>query len=135
MTTLRGLMLVAALSLAPALHAQSCSGGPDGGADATGNQCNATGISSDARDPALGLRDQGLVDYERGNYDAAVKWFRRAADQGDVRSAVMIVLMHRHNLQLYGGRVPVSDDEARKWADVIARAAQAQLAGDARLPR
>lgn len=31
---------VVALAAAPILHAQQCSGGADGGMDATGNQCN-----------------------------------------------------------------------------------------------
>ena len=134
MKMLRRLVGLAALGVAPALHAQTCSGGPDGGADATGHQCNASDSapSDDAlRDIALAFRDQGLIDYERGNYDAAITWFRRAADHGDVRSAVMIVLMHRHNVQLYGGRVPVSNEEAKKWAGVVAKASQARIAVDA----
>lgn len=133
-------IVLAAIGIAPALQAQTCSGGPDGGMDATGHQCNASDVapivSVDATNPSwLALREQGLTDYERGNFDAAVKWFRRAAVEGDVPSAVMIVLMHRHNAQLYGGRVPVTDDEAKQWAAHIAKSAQAKVAADLRVPR
>ena len=140
MSTLRRWIVMAAMGIAPALQAQTCSGGPDGGMDATGHQCNPPDIALSSPVDAtrlswLALRDQGLADYERGNYDAAVKGFRRAAEQGDVSSAVMIVLMHRHNVQLYGGRVPVSDDEARHWAAHIAKSAEAKVAADMRVPR
>ena len=132
--------LITTLTIAPAAHAQTCSGGADGGMDATGHQCNARGSPSAASgdtfsEPWLALRQQGLTDYERGNFDAAVNWFRRAAGQGDVRSAVMIVLMHRHNAQLYGGRVPVTDDEARQWVAVIGKAASANVAVETVAPR
>lgn len=42
--------LAATLILAGDLHAQACSGGPDGGTDATGNQCSepAAGVTSAA---------------------------------------------------------------------------------------
>ena len=137
MRTVRTLILAAMLAaLAAPLHAQQCSGGPDGGADATGNQCNFTAGSLDLSSgvnhaPAVALRNQGLDDYERGHYDAALKFFRRAAQQGDLRSAEMIVLMHRHNAALYGGRVLVDTVEAKKWADVVARGAQATMAAGA----
>ncbi len=36
----RTICLVVALTAAGSLHAQNCSGGPDGGMDATGNQCS-----------------------------------------------------------------------------------------------
>lgn len=36
----RTIFLVVALTTAGSLHAQNCSGGPDGGMDATGNQCS-----------------------------------------------------------------------------------------------
>ena len=127
-------------ALAASLHAQQCSGGPDGGSDATGHQCNSPGAGFDRSTgndhaPAVTLRNQGLEDYERGHYDAAVRLFRRAAQQGDIRSAEMIVLMHRHNAQLYGGRVAVSEFEMKTWADVVARAAEAALASGARAQR
>ena len=35
--------LATAMAISPSLHAQSCSGGAQGGMDATGNQCNASG--------------------------------------------------------------------------------------------
>ena len=36
----RTIFLVVTLTTAGSLHAQNCSGGPDGGMDATGNQCS-----------------------------------------------------------------------------------------------
>ena len=136
----RILMLVPMLAIVTSLHAQQCSGGPDGGADAAGPQCNAPGGAFELSSgvdvaPAVALRNQGLDDYERGHYDAAVRLFRRAAELGDIRSAEMIVLMHRHNAQLYGGRVAVSAVEAKKWTDVVARATQATVAAGAQAQR
>lgn len=44
--------LVATIVLSQTLRAQSCSGGPDGGMDATGNQCNAhTSVIALAAEP------------------------------------------------------------------------------------
>ena len=132
-------VLVPLFVAAASLHAQQCSGGPDGGADATGHQCNLPGAFDQATAVgdalAVTLRNQGLEDYARGHYDAAVTLFRRAAQLGDIRSAEMIVLMHRFNAQLYGGGVAVSAAEAKTWADVVARAAQAALPSGARAQR
>ena len=140
MSALARWALVTALVIAPATHAQTCSGGADGGMDATGHQCSAGESTSAAwgdasSEPWLALRERGLTDYERGNFDAAVKGFRRAAEQGDMRSAVMIVLMHRYNGQLYGGRVLVTDDEARRWVAVIGKAASSSVAIETVAPR
>jgi len=43
MNTIYAFGLTAVIVFSPSLHAQSCSGGGDGGMDATGNQCNAPG--------------------------------------------------------------------------------------------
>jgi hypothetical protein len=40
MSQLHALITAAALVLAASAHAQDCSGGKDGGMDATGNECN-----------------------------------------------------------------------------------------------
>jgi len=40
MKQLHSLIAAAALAFAASAHAQNCSGGTDGGTDATGNQCN-----------------------------------------------------------------------------------------------
>ena len=58
--------LAATLILAGDLHAQACSGGPDGGTDASGNQCSepAAGVTSVAafdRMPALSTARPGSV--------------------------------------------------------------------------
>jgi hypothetical protein len=37
---IRAMLVAAAVVLSAAAHAQNCSGGPDGGTDATGNQCS-----------------------------------------------------------------------------------------------
>ena len=41
MNIVYSLALATAIVFSQSLHAQSCSGGIDGGMDATGNQCNA----------------------------------------------------------------------------------------------
>ena len=43
MNTIDAFGLATAIVFSQSLHAQSCSGGSDGGMDATGNQCNAPG--------------------------------------------------------------------------------------------
>lgn len=43
MNTIYAFGLATAIVFSQSLHAQSCSGGIDGGMDATGNQCNAPG--------------------------------------------------------------------------------------------
>jgi hypothetical protein len=135
------LMLGAAASPA---HAQECSGGPDGGMDATGSHCNSPAIASiddaspsraPADEDAVAIHNRGLAFYERGHYSAAVDLFRRAGERGDVRSAEMIVLMHRHNAKLYGGRVAITDIEAKRWAAVVARHAAASAATSAQKQR
>lgn len=40
MNTIRTMLVAAAVALAASAHAQNCSGGPEGGMDATGNQCS-----------------------------------------------------------------------------------------------
>lgn len=114
------LLLVPMLAFSVSSQAQECSGGADGGMDATGNQCNRPEVADDR----LVLRIQGLEAYTRGHYDAAVELFRRAAERGDLHSATIIVLMHRYNAQLYGGQVSVGAPEARHWGGVVARATQ-----------
>ena len=129
----RLLALLSTLAFAASPYAQECSGGPDGGTDATGHQCNSLAnplVRPPNVDlsPAIALRNQGLEDYQRGDYNAAVALFRRAAEQGDLRSAEMIVLMHRYNKLLYAGRVTIDAIEAKKWAGVLARTAQSTVA-------
>lgn len=51
MKTLRVLCLVSAFACAAA-NAQTCSGGADGGMDATGSQCSAPASGVDAAPPA-----------------------------------------------------------------------------------
>ena len=130
-STILGVLTVLAASAFA--HAQECSGGHDGGTDATGVQCNSPfpGLvprSGADTSPAIVLRNRGLAQYEQGDYNGALTLFRRAAEQGDTRSAEMIVLMHRYNRLLYGGRVAIDAVEAKRWAGVVARSPQSALA-------
>ena len=43
MSIIRAACLAAVILVSASLHAQNCSGGPEGGMDATGSQCNAPG--------------------------------------------------------------------------------------------
>ena len=120
------IVCMALCAFAVTTQAQECSGGSDGGADAAGSQCNRVFTPpEDAGD----LRRKAMDAYERGDYDATVQHLRRAAERGDVRAAELIVLMHRYNKALYGGRVSVGDAEAKHWAGIVARASAATLAG------
>ena len=144
MNAARLFALVLMLAVTASLRAQECSGGPDGGADATGNQCNnppiamiddASARTSAGSDDPVAVRKLGLEQYERGNYVAAVDLFRRAGERGDIRSAEMIVLMHRYNARLYGGRISISAAEAERWAAVIAKQEPSNVAVRVREPR
>jgi hypothetical protein len=137
-------VLVLTLAVTAPLRAQECAGGPDGGADATGHQCNnppiariddAPASTATNDDDPVAIRTRALEQYERGHYNAAVDLFRRAGERGDIRSAEMIVLMHRHKARLYGGRVAISDAEAKRWAAIVARKESANVASRAREQR
>lgn len=121
-------LFVLLLASSPSLRAQECSGGTDGGMDATGSQCNnppmalvdgaSTHPAASEADP-IALRNRGLELYERGQYSDAVDLFRRAGERGDRRSAEMIVLMHRFSAELFGGRTAISAAEANRWAVMV----------------
>jgi hypothetical protein len=54
---IRAMLVTAAVVLSASAHAQNCSGGPDGGMDATGNQCShsnpvAAGAATPRMNPA-----------------------------------------------------------------------------------
>ena len=123
-------LLVAACAVALLVNvgaqAQVCSGGPDGGMDATGNQCNQpdgawqAAAGSEAQ-PHPG-RVQGLAEYEAGHYVRAAQLFRVAAEQGDVRSAEMLTMMYRQGSRLYGNGFPADMQLAIYWARKAAAA-------------
>lgn len=46
MNAIRTMLVAAAFALAASAHAQDCSGGADGGMDATGNQCSRSNPSA-----------------------------------------------------------------------------------------
>jgi hypothetical protein len=56
---IRAMLVAAAVVLSASVHAQNCSGGPDGGMDATGNQCShpnpvAVSAATPSMKPAAG---------------------------------------------------------------------------------
>ena len=135
------LIAAAAVLLAASAQAHDCSGGNDGGMDATGNQCNeparvASGASAPAKVAWLSClslahaaetagaawRERGLVAYERGHDAEALAYFRRAAEAGDTQSAEIVALMYRFGPQLYPAGVPADAAEAAKWAAIAAEA-------------
>ena len=65
------------------------------------------------------LREQGLLEYDKGHYAAAVAHFQNAADAGDARSAEILSLMYRFGAQLYGDQVTA---DANKSAHYLATA-------------
>lgn len=81
------------------------------------------------------LRNQCLAEYERSDYQAAVALFRRTAEQRDLRSAEIIVLMHCYNKLLYAGRVAIDATKAMKWAGVLAGTEQSSAAARGQPPR
>ena len=101
-------------------HAQVCSGGPEGGMDATGNQCNqpngAGPLAAGAEVQPHPSRVEGLAEYEVGHYARAAELFRIAAEQGDVRSAEMLTMMYRQGSRLYGNGFPADMKQAIYWA-------------------
>jgi len=116
-------------------HAQVCSGGPDGGMDATGNQCNrpeGAGLyGAGAETPPHPSLAAGLVAYEAGHYAHAAELFRIAAEQGDVRSAEMLTMMYRQGSRLYGKGFPADMQLAIYWARKAATArTHVQFAGN-----
>ena len=114
--------LICALSMLAACtaNAQVCSGGAGGGMDATGNQCNepdrypeSASPAADAMHPA---RKAAIAAYESGHYAQAAELFRVAAEQGDVRSAEALALMHRFGSKMYGAGFATSPKLASYWA-------------------
>lgn len=80
-----------------------------------------------AADPSA-WRDEGLAQYEMGHYTAAAAAFRRAADDGDPRSAEILALMYRYGPRLYGDAFPADASEAARWAAVATQRRTAQAA-------
>lgn len=122
------LLFAAATVLAATAHAHDCTGGTDGGMDATGNQCNDPVAGAPrAASPREQWRESGLAAYERGMDAEAVPYFRRAAEAGDARSAEMLALMYRPGSRLYPG-ISANAAESAKWAAVAAEARRREAA-------
>lgn len=133
----RTLSLVFAAAFAITAHAQDCTGGPDGGMGATGNQCNEfEAMVAHAGDPrADALRERGLVEYAKGHYAAAIVHFRDAAELGDQRSAEILALMYRVGPRLYGDGVASDAAESDRWAAVATSSRPLPVASDKALSR
>lgn len=67
-------------------------------------------------DGAESSRARGLLAYEKGHYAAAVAHFRRAAEEGDARSAEILALMYRFGPRFYGAQCPEDAVESARWA-------------------
>lgn len=118
MNVRRTLLIATVAAVSGYVQAQGCSGGPDGGMDATGNQCGlveAT-VAGQAIARADASRERGLQEYANGHYAMAVMHFRRAAEEGDARSAEILALMYRFGPRLYGAGVPEDPAESARWA-------------------
>ncbi len=56
MNELRTMLVVVSFVLAASVHAQDCSGGPDGGMDASGNDCNRSNpVAANTATPKVNL--------------------------------------------------------------------------------
>jgi len=118
--TIRHLLCALSILAACSANAQVCSGGAGGGMDATGNQCNEpernAAEAPDAADAMHPARRAATVAYESGHYARAAELFRVAAEQGDVRSAEALALMHRFRSKMYGAGFATSPKLAGYWA-------------------
>ena len=118
--------VICALSMlgACSANAQVCSGGAEGGMDATGNQCNEPDRYPDSASPVVAAaaeavpaaRRDAIAAYEAGHYAQAAELFRVAAEQGDARSAEALALMHRFGSKMYGAGFATSPKLASYWA-------------------
>jgi hypothetical protein len=64
------------------------------------------------------LREQGLLEYDRGHYAVAVIHFQTAAEAGDARSAEILSLMFRLGAQLYGDQVTADTAKSAHFAAI-----------------
>lgn len=108
--------LVALLTVSGNLLGQTCSGGPDGGTDATGNQCNAVSEPVRAGD---GFAD-AMQAYEHGDYEQAVQLFRVPAGAGNAEAQELLGFLHLYGETLYPG-VERDPRAAILWLDRAAR--------------
>jgi len=81
------------------------------------------------------LREDGLLEYERGHYAAALTYFRGAAVSGDPRSAEILALMYRFGPRLYGDGVPADAAESARWAAAATQGRRSAVEGDQTVSR
>jgi TPR repeat protein len=119
--SIRNLMLALSLCGGLSANAQHCSGGANGGMDATGNDCNepAAAVESDA---VRANRRDAMAAYRIGDFKRAAALFQVAAEQGDQRSAETLALMHRYGPSVFGAGFVADAKMARYWATKAAEA-------------
>ena len=126
--TLRILCCVLSLTAGVGANAQVCSGGTNGGMDATGNDCNDAASVSVAS-PANENRREAMAAYRMGDFKRAAALFRTAADEGDLRSAETLAMMQRYGSAVFGAGFVADAKMARHWeAHVAAAKARTRLA-------
>lgn len=119
---IRPVMIVMSFCCALSVDAQVCSGGADGGMDATGSDCNNPAGALESEDIRSSRRD-AMAAYRIGDFKRAAALFEVAAVQGDPRSAETLALMHRYGPSVFGAGFVADAKMARYWA---ARAAEAK---------
>jgi hypothetical protein len=75
----RTIVLLATLAMAASAHAQTCSGGPDGGMDATGNQCGSSPVPTSSAAPAAAIPAKARGVARAGTSAAKVERSERAS--------------------------------------------------------
>lgn len=124
-------VVVAALLCSPSLPAQTCSGGIDGGMDATGCGCNTPSGTDASQGPVASTAPaqamasarslawaRGIEAYDDGRYREAMPELVRAAQLGEARAADMLALMYHFGERLYGAQVPSDPARAARFAEL-----------------
>lgn len=96
---IRQALCVLSLLVSIGAQAQSCSGGVDGGMDATGNQCNTLGaaglLDSGNATAAVVNRTAATSANDSGTLAQAAARFGIALKEGDVRGAQLVAVIYR----------------------------------------
>jgi TPR repeat protein len=119
--SIRHLLLALSLCGGLSANAQHCSGGANGGMDATGNDCNEPAAVVESEKVRTSRHD-AMAAYRIGDYKRAAALFQVAAEQGDFRSAETLALMHRYGPSVFGAGFVADAKMARYWATKAAEA-------------